>query len=447
MSGKRPASIAVCVAVSACAAAGQAPATEPAGPAPTKAHVVVFDFECDENVEYGRQLADSVRLKLRHDTDHFVLDRLSTREASGPVGLKADRGKLLALMRRRLGVNVAIYGTVQKLGASVRAEVYILDIRSEGEPSGAVEVFSGDTERARGTIATGIVNAITNRPEWVPPQYGDEPEPNNFGKSLNANGGFENGHAGWDKSDNVSTFLAPAGNRGTILRVRTDLQRDPWLAYRKALRLGRADPSRPPKIARDTSYGSVAGLEGVHFRSEWIRATPGRRYWLLADHNGRGGAKVFVKGFRRTAAAMDGLPESALAELGLTPRQFAELSPGKRKALIDADAKKNSMRYVRECYRWYLNCKEAKGEWMHFAAPFPPRGGLPKDVEYLQIQVYSYWPPGEYLWDNVHLYADPTQQDALPEEPARTPGLDRRKKLAEEELRKRRGPPATRRAQ
>ena len=62
------------------------------------------------------------------------------------------------------------------------------------------------------------------------------------------------------------------------------------------------------------------------------------------------------------------------------------------------------MRYVRECYRWYLSCAGAPGEWNHFAACFPPRGGLPADVDFLQIQIYSYWPPGEYLWDNVLLY-------------------------------------------
>ena len=434
--------IAVCAALAVNAAAGEAPSTRPAGAGP-KAHVVVFDFECEGNAVYGRQLADSVRLKLRRHGDYFVLDRLSTQEASGPIGLKSDRDKVLDLMKRRLGVNLAIYGTVQKLGESVRAEVYILDIRGVAEPEGAVRVFSDETERARGVIATGIVEAVTGRPAWVPPQYGDEPEPKEFGKALNINGDFEKAHAGWDEPDNVSTFLVAAGGRGTILRVRTDLARDPWLAYRKALRLGKADPSRPPKIARDTSYGSVAGLEGVHFRSAWIKATPGRRYWLVADHNGQGGAKVFVKGFRRTPAAFDGLPESALAALGIAPEQFAELSGDERKKLIETDAKKNPMRYMRECYRWYLNCKEAKGEWMHFAAPFPPRGGLPVDVEYLQIQIYSYWPPGEYLWDNVHLYLDPTQEDLLPEEPARTPGFKRRKELTEQELRKGRKPPDT----
>jgi hypothetical protein len=93
--------------------------------------------------------------------------------------------------------------------------------------------------------------------------------------------------------------------------------------------------------------------------------------------------------------------------MNLSPKDFAALPEPKRKLLIEADAKKHPMRYVRECYRWYLPCVARPGKWLHFAAPFPPRGPLPDNVEYLQIQIYSYWPPGEYLWDNVLLYEAP----------------------------------------
>jgi len=255
---------------------------------------------------------------------------------------------------------------------------------------------------------------------WKPPEYGDETEPTakQFGKPLNINGAF-NGHKGWDAPDGVSTFIeaGPKG-RGKILRVRTDLQRDPWLEYRKGLRTGRASRDNPPEIETDISYGSVGGLEGVHFRSEWIKAIPGQRYWLTADVMMKSGdtkgmffPKVFVKGFRKTPHALDGLTESSLAELGLAPEEFAELPKPKRDAMIHSEVKKHPKRYLRECYRWYLACRGTKGIWTHAAAPFPPRGGLPADIEWLQIQIYSYWPPGEYQWDNVHLYKDPNQTE------------------------------------
>jgi hypothetical protein len=331
---------------------------------------------------------------------------------------------------------------VSRRGKAVTADVRCIDATAPGgKPAVWAREFSDGTERARGEIAKAIVEAVRGEAEWAPPQYGDEAEPEAFGEPLNLNGDFEQGHVGWDAPDNVSTFLVKATARGgTILRVRTDLARDPWLAYRRALRLGKADPAHPPKIRRDTSYGSVAGLEGVHYRGSFLKASAGQRYWLVADCKGRGGAKVFIKGFKKTPQAMDGLAESALAELGMTPERFAALPAKKRRELIEADAKMHPQRYYRECYRWYLNCKSAKGEWTHLAAPFPPRGGLPDDVEVLQVQIYSYWPPGEYLWDNVHVYADPRQKHPLPEEKPRTPGFGRTSDVVEREYERRHSP-------
>jgi len=406
------------------------PATRPA----SRIHVVVFDFDTSGVTDTGGpstplpkrpigvRLADSVRLKLRRHAGYEVLDRLTTQETARPLGLQTDLPKIVNLMDDRLAVTMALYGTVKREGAVVEAKIRCIDRSRPGEPGGWTKTFRDDTERFAAVISRAVVEAIRGETEWTPPQYGDEEEPKEFGKPLNANGSFEAGSKGWERPDNVSTFIVdgPKG-RGKILRVRTDLERDAWLAYTKALRLGQADPSRPPEIPRDKSYGSVAGLEGVHYRGDFVKAEPGRRYWLVVDCKGQGGAKVFVKGFRKTPAAMDGLPESALAELGLTPHRFADLPEAKRKELIAADARKHPQRYVRECYRWYLNCKDAKGHWLHLAAPFPPRGGLPDYVEYLQVQIYSYWPPGEYLWDNVHLYRDPRQEAPLPEVKPRTP--------------------------
>ena len=403
---------------------GKSPTTRPAS-APVKIWAVVFDFECNDP-SFGARLADSVRIRLRRHAQYGVIDRLTTQEFSGPVGLRADPTRI----HRKMGLlasNVALCGTVTKTGPRVRAEVRCIDLRRPKAQTGWVKVFSDDTERARPVIALQIVETLRGEAEWVPPQYGDEAEPEKFGKPLNRNGDFEDGWKGWDAPDGVSTFLVKGPEaRGTILRVRTDLQREPWLAYRRRLRLGRTLPGDPPRIERDTSYDSVAGLEGVHYRGEWIDARASQRYWMVADHNGQGGAKVFVKGFKSWLAEADGLPESSLAALGLTPEQFAGLPAEKRKRLIAEDTRKRPEQHRRECYRWYLNCASAKGQWKHLAAPFPPRGGLPKNVQWLQIQVYSYWPPGEYLWDDVHMYEDPTQAAPATEEPARTPGFDKR---------------------
>lgn len=401
------------------------PATKPAPPAAprhVKAYVAVFDFACEQG-DYGKQIADSVRLRLARHEDYDVTDGLTMQAASEPLPAGSPRDDVVKIMDR-LATNLAVYGTVQKTGNTVAATIECLDLTDPKSPILQKKLFHDASEQSRGEIARQIVQTITGAEEWVPPQYGDEAEPDNFGQPVNLNGDFEKGSAHWDRPDNVSAFIekGPAG-RGMILRVQTDLARDPWLAYTRALRLGQADPAKPPVIKRDTSEGSVAGLEGVHYRSEWIKATPLQRYWLTADHKGKGGAKIFVKGYRDMSAYADGLSEVSLVERKLSPADFAKLSPPQRTAMIADDVKLHPDRYRRECYRWYLNCGAARGEWKHAAAPVPPRGGLPDYVEWLQIQIYSYWPPGEYLWDNVFLYKDPNQKAPLKEESARTPNF------------------------
>ena len=403
-------------------AAERAGKTKPPA-ARAKVFVVVLDFA---GGAVGKSISDRVRLRLRRHKEYDVVDRLSTQEASGPVAADAKAEKVRALLKR-LACDVAVYGTASKIGTTVQAQACVIDSRKTATRAAWSKVFADDTPRAEGLLARWIVEGFRGEDEWVPPQVGDEAEPKAFGKPLNRNGDFESGHAPWDAPDNVATFLEPGpSGRGTVLRMRTDLARDPWIAYRRRLRLGQTRPTDPPKIRRDTSYGCVGGLEGVHFRGEWIKAVPGRRYWLTADKKGGGGAKVFIKGFKDWFGQADGLSESSLARLGITPKQYADMSEAERKKLIAEDIKANPQVHRRECYRWYLNCGAGGQDWKHFALPFPPRGGLPANVQWLQIQIYVYWPPGEYFWDNVHLYTDPRQKAPLPEEKPRTPSFDKR---------------------
>ncbi len=398
-----------------------------------KAFVVIFDFQCDDDAEYGKKLADRLRMRLagadgESEVEVFeVIDRLTTREASAALGEKTDRDKLTALMDK-LAANVAVVATVTKKEQDVTAAVALLDIRNKDNPLQWREVFTAHGERAGPIIVKAIVERISLKEEWAPPEYGDEAEPKNFGTPLNTGGDFDAVSEGWEAADNVSTTFVDETGRGKVLKIRTDLDRDAWLAYRRQLIMGEADPADPPKITRDTSYGSVAGLEGVHFCSGWIKAEPGKRYWLTADVKKPGGTpKIFLKGFAdMDADHVDGLPESSLAELKLTPEQFAALPAEQQKKLIADDVKKHPERYRREVYRATLHCRGEKGAagWQHYAIPIPPRGGLPENVKWLQIQCYAYWPPGEYLFDNVCLYADPNQKagEKLPEAKPRTPG-------------------------
>lgn len=396
-----------------------------AGNAKRAAYVVIFDFACSDEA-YGKKLANSIRMRLARHEDLEVTDGLTTAEHSAALPITTEAVKVVELMARRLGANVGLYGTVTKTGDGVRLEACCIDTRAGDRPDQVKtwkKAFQDDTQRAEAVISKAVVEAIRGQEEWRPPEYGEEEEPKDFGPPLNRNGSFDAGHAGWQEPDNAASFLekGPPG-RGTVLRIRTDLERWPYINYIRAIRMGKASPASPPRIGTDTSYASLGGMEGVHFRSEWIKAAPGQRYWLCADFL-RPGGKVFVKGFRKTEHAEDGLSETVLAHLGITPQDFARMPEDRRKKLIAAESKKDPMLFLRECYRWYLNCRGEQGQWNHLAAPFPPRGGLPADVEWLQIQVYSYWPAATYHYDNVFLYKDPRQTAPLPEEKARTPNF------------------------
>ncbi len=183
--------------------------------------VVVFDFTCKEKAGYGGQLADSVRLRLRQHDDCEVIDRFTTAEMTPEAGisLKTADEQIIALLKDKFAAHVAVFGDVQKIGPSVRAEIRCVDISGD-KPAAWTKAFSDDTERARGVVAMQIVEAVRGKAEWKPPEYGDETEPEKFGKPLNVNGDFESGKAGWRMGpDNVTTFLVadPRADRRDVL--------------------------------------------------------------------------------------------------------------------------------------------------------------------------------------------------------------------------------------
>ncbi len=389
-----------------------------------KIYLAVIDFECGQG-KYGALLADSVRLRIRRHKEFEVIDKLTTAETTSPLAAATDKKKITELMTTKLGVNMCVYGSVTKQGQSITAEISLLDLRNPKKPVSWKKTFSDNSERARGVIAMAIIEAVRGKAEWKPPEYGDEDEPKKFPKPLNASGDFES-KGGWEPPDGAATFIeaGPSG-RGKVLRVRTDLERAPYIEYRRKLRFGLTDTSNPPKIGRDTSYGSMAGLEGIYYRSKWLQATPGQRYWLIADMKGKTAGiffpKIFVKGFADWSDQADALPEESLVKLKITARDFSNLPAARRKAMIAEDARKHPERYRREVWRWYLACNNEENTWRHYAAPFPPAGGLPKNVQFLRIDIYTYWPPGTYYFDNVQLYKDPRQTAPLPEAQPRTP--------------------------
>jgi len=411
------------------AAAAEAPADADRPASGEMIHAVILDFASRSAPDYAKDMSDKLRIRLRRHEEYDVVDQLTSAELARPMPADADLAAVRKLVVETFACGQAVWGTLEKSGPKVTVEACFLDVRNPDKDVHWKKTFADDTERAAGEIARRIVEAIRGEKEWVPPQYGDEEEPKAFdAPPLNVNGTFDAGKLGWEEPDRVGTFLVkgPAG-RGTILRVRTDLARDPWYEWRRKWRLGLANLNTPPNVPRDTSYSCVGGLEGVHYRSDYIKAIPGWRYWLVADVISLGGSMIFIKGFIdwTNPDDVDGLPERSLVERKLTAQSFANLPEARRREIIIADAKAHPERYRREVYRWYLNCG-GSGDWKHVAAPFPPRGGLMDRVQWFRIEIYSFWPPGEYFYDNVFVYKMPGLTAPVPEEKPRTPNYKMR---------------------
>lgn len=218
-------------------------------------------------------------------------------------------------------------------------------------------------------------------------------------ENLVPNNSFERGRWWpylWEPVDGLGTFWAKGGTDGEkCMKFNTDLIESQWLPYHsrilKSIRQlqeethGKAQeqetnplPTPPdPEATSAPYYDTVAGLHGIHYKGPFIPVEPGAIYRITVDArvDERGGAKVFVKGF------------------------------------VDQSFKtRDGNRIIkRNAYRAPMNLDGLGREWKRFSRIFhPARSKSTIDdrsiqPEWLQIQLYSYWPPDTYWWDNVKL--------------------------------------------
>ncbi len=237
--------------------------------------------------------------------------------------------------------------------------------------------------------------------------------------NLLPNGSFEAGRywpAGWQATDGLTTFWERGGTHGQrCLRICTDVLNAQWLArqeevraaVRRAARQAGGDPQSlpanplpPPPEREPTSppyYDTVAGLHGVHYRSAYIPVTPRAIYRFSidarTDAETRGEPKVFIKGFfDQRMRTRDGVE---------TVR--------------------------RDAYRAPMTLASCGDEWQRYARVFHPWrskttfDGEPIKAEVLQVQIYAYWRPGSYYFDNARLEIvgyEPEDDESPRERPA-----------------------------
>ncbi|KPK65293.1 MAG: hypothetical protein AMK73_03310 [Planctomycetes bacterium SM23_32] len=239
--------------------------------------------------------------------------------------------------------------------------------------------------------------------------------------NLVANGSFEQGRYwpyGWQATDGLTTFWIEGGTDGRrCLRIYTDVLEAQWKArsdevraavLRAAERAGGDaqslpdDPVPPPPERIPTQppyYDTVAGLHGVHYRSDYVPCVPGAAYRFSIDARAEadGEPKVFVKGFfDQQMQTRDGVR---------TVRQ--------------------------EAYRAPISLDPCDGQWRRYARLFHPSqsqttlAGRPVRTEWLQVQIYAYWRPGSYHFDNVRLEIVGREEPGPSEEPAAPEKTDR----------------------
>jgi len=241
--------------------------------------------------------------------------------------------------------------------------------------------------------------------------------------NLLANGSFEEGRywpRGWEATDGLTTFWIAGGTDGhRCLRICTDVLDAQWkarfdqvrAAVEAATRRAGGDPQAlpedpvPPAPERIPTqppyYDTVAGLHGVHYRSAYVKIAPGAVYRFCIDARTEavGEPKVFVKGFfDQRMQTRDGVQ---------TVR--------------------------RDAYRAPIFLDPCDEQWRRYARLFHPSRSKstldkqPLKAEWLQVQIYAYWQPGDYYFDNARLEivgmeepppAATPKREAKPEQPA-----------------------------
>ncbi len=217
--------------------------------------------------------------------------------------------------------------------------------------------------------------------------------------NLLLNGSFEAGRywpAGWEPTDGLTLFWVPGGTDGKrCMRIYTDVLDAQWkmrfeevrAAVDAAARRAGGDPQALPKSPIPPAperipttapyYDTVAGLHGVHYRSHYVKVAPRAVYRFSIDARTevKGEPKVFVKGF------------------------FDQRMK----------TKDGTQTVRRDAYQAPIFLDPCDGQWRRYARTFHPsrsKSTLDKKelkTEYLQVQIYAYWKPGSYYFDNARL--------------------------------------------
>ncbi|MHC4547615.1 MAG: hypothetical protein ACYTEZ_02470 [Planctomycetota bacterium] len=201
---------------------------------------------------------------------------------------------------------------------------------------------------------------------------------------LVANGAFEAGARGsplaWDRVDNLTTFWVddpfpgPGGKRhGRVLKMDTDVLESEWLKRKREV-AANPDAAPWPKtlVEPRRQYATVGATYGVSCYSAPIPVKKGQAYRLTVDFRAcaadGGQSKIWVRGYGRIEVR--GKPE------------------------------------WRRRYDSLHTLRTDDSGWHTYTNVFHPTKNTPR-VERIRVMLYSYWPRGEYRWDDVRIVPIP----------------------------------------
>lgn len=354
--------------------------------------ILVMPVECTEE-DQGRQLSDSVQLRLRNKIEQnhlnaYVFSQVEMEEyvsekEIGPAQVKSLAEKLELKPFQELYV---IAGRLQP-GPPREMKMEYFGLVNDGQTTGTFS-YTDTAEDWKPKFSRRIVDALFKAIfNFTEPTPTTEPA-RRWGPSILPNGGFETGKnfqpKGWDAVDGLCSFWVK-GDHGKYLMFDTDVDQGQAWDWWKAIKRG-VKPAAAPKPIRTEypHYNAVGGIEGVKLYSDYLPVKPGQTFLLTARIKGpdRGGAKIFVKAY----------------------------------ALLPTAKSEKPVR--REVWQMYMHCNTKGDEWKEYRQPFTVPANLsvvekktargeaktyfPK-IQWLRVMPYAYWEVGKYYFDDIKI--------------------------------------------
>ena len=380
---------------------------------PDRPVIVIFDFASPAAPGLGEKLADALRLRAARLGKLTVIDTVSMREAlaGGESPAPDAPPEKVALLARRCGAELALWGSARREGDATTIDAVGLDLRPGAAQPILRKSYVAEKPQLVNARCDELLADLTGVEKATRPKEAD-PEAAARAKvkpqNLVTNGDFEKiagdpktglQPKGWDRIDGLTSFIDKLDDaHGRVLHLDTDVYESEAKRWQERLSAGAPLSEAPKKTpTRGPKYDTVGGNYGVHLHSDPIPVAPGKTYRVEIDYRCKTGDFFFPKLFMR-----------GYAEVESPPPQSSGDRAGQERVVYDGYLALRSM--------------EKTGEWKHNARlltiPKPEELGG-RQVKYLRLMLFAYWPPGDYYFDNVGLYEvlEPTPEGSGPAKP------------------------------